>query len=242
MGLHLKREKERVFLLSLIYRISKIIFWLTPRKKLNLFLTLEWIFDRLAHEETFNYFSYENHPLRFHSFNFINKGLKPTDCVLDLGSGHGDMSNKMADFSKKVVGVDYVMGDIEIAKSKHNKPNLSFIYGDAFDYLKDCKEEFDVIILSHIIEHIDNPKDFIEKCIPHTKRIFIEVPDYDKTYLNHYRTLLNNKLQYADADHVWEFDREELVELIKSTGLNIIDSEFRFGVMKIWCEKISTND
>jgi hypothetical protein len=54
--------------------------------------------------------------------------------------------------------------------------------------------------------------------------------------LNHYRTQLKNKIQYTDADHVWEFDREELLELIKDADLNVIETDFRFGVMKVWCE------
>ncbi|MCO6500003.1 MAG: methyltransferase domain-containing protein [Vicingus serpentipes] len=202
---------------------------------MNLFLTLEWIFDRLAHEESFKYFSYDEHPLRIYTINFIQRHLEPSYTVLDLGSGYGDMSNKIAKSCKKVVGVDYVYGDIEIAKSKHSRKNLEFVYGDAFDYLNETEELFDVIILSHIIEHIDNPNDFLKKCIPHTKEIFIEVPDYDKTYLNHYRSILNNKLNYADTDHVWEFDREELTKLITEVGLEIVESEFRFGVMKFWC-------
>ncbi|KJS07069.1 MAG: hypothetical protein VR77_02320 [Flavobacteriales bacterium BRH_c54] len=70
MGLHLKREKERVLLLSLIYRFSKLLAILKPKTRFNLYLTLEWIFDRLAHEESFNYFSYENHPLRYHTHGF----------------------------------------------------------------------------------------------------------------------------------------------------------------------------
>lgn len=236
MGLHLKRKKERVFLLSLMYRLSKLLFILKPKSRFNLYLTLEWVFDRLAHEESFTYFSYENHPLRQQTINFIKKQVALTDTVLDLGSGYGDMSNKLADFSEKVVGVDYMKGYVEIARSKYNKPNLEFINGDAFDYIKTCPEEFDVIILSHILEHIDDPLDFLKKCAPHAKKIFIELPDYDKTYLNHYRTQLKNKIQYTDADHIWEFDREELLELIKDVNLKVIETEFRFGVIKVWCE------
>ncbi len=236
MGLHLKRKKERVYLLTLVYRLSKTLFFLSNKKKMSLFLTLEWIFDRLANEESFKYFSYEKHPLRFHTIKFIQQHINSSEYVLDLGSGYGDMSNKIAEFSKKVVGVDYVSGDVEIAKSRHQKENLEFVFDDAFDFLNECKDQFDVIILSHIIEHIDDPEEFLKKCIPHTKKIFIEVPDYDKTYSNHYRSILKNKLNYTDPDHVWEFNREELTSLISKTGLTIIENEFRFGVMKFWCE------
>ena len=235
MGLHLKREKERVFLLSLIYKLSKMLFFLSSKRRFNLYLTLEWVFDRLAHEESFNNFIYEEHPLRFYTIEFIKKRVEITDKVLDLGCKFGEMSNKIADFSEKVVGVDFVMGDIKFAKSKYNKSNLEFIHGDAFAYLKTCSEKFDVIILSHILEHIDNPLEFLKQCSLYSKKLFIEVPDYDKTYLNYYRTSLNNKLQYTDADHVWEFDRKELLGLIEGADLRVIETEFRFGVIKVWC-------
>lgn len=238
MGLHLKREKERVVLLTLVYRLSKLLFFLKPKKKLNLFLTLEWIFDRLAHEESFNNFEYDQHPLRFQTINFIKNHINQKDKVIDLGCKFGEMSNALSEFSNKVVGIDNEMKNIEIARLNYKKTNLEFIHDEAFHYLQNCNEKYDVIILSHILEHISEPLDFLKKCVPHTQKIFIELPDYDKTYLNHYRTVLDNKIQYTDADHVWEFDREELMTLVNDAGLKVTESEYRFGVIKIWCETL----
>lgn len=239
MGLHLKRNKKRIFLLSIIYRFSKLLFMFSSKKKLNLYLNLEWIFDRLAHEESFKNFHYDKHPLRIYSLEFIQKQISPSDNVLDLGCNLGEISNKIAEFSNRVVGVDYDNNLITIAKTKFNKPNLNFICTDAFSYLEKTTEKFDVIILSHILEHIENPELFLKKCIPYTKKIFIELPDYDKTYLNYYRAVINNELNYTDEDHIWEFDRAELFSLLNVVDLKVIDCEFKFGVIKIWCETSS---
>lgn len=239
MGLHLERNKNKNFLLTIIYRLSKLLFMISSKKRLSLYLNLEWIFDRLAHEESFKNFHYDKHPLRVYSLKFIQKQISPLDNVLDLGCNLGEVSNKIAEFSNQVVGVDYNNDLITKANSRYNKSNLRFICSDAFSYLEKTSEKFDVIILSHILEHIENPKEFLEKCIPYTKKIFIELPDYDKTYLNYYRAAIKNELNYSDVDHIWEFDREELFLLINDVGLKVIDSEFKYGVIKIWCEKIS---
>ena len=236
MGLKLKREKERIFILSFIYKLSKMLFFLNSKRRFNFYLTLEWIFDRLAHEESFKHFSFEEHPLRYYSITFLKQRIKATDKVLDLGCNFGEISNKIAEFAQKVVGVDIIADNIEVAKSRYKKANLEFVHGDAFEFLKNSKDKFDVIILSHIIEHIDEPISFLKECALHCSNLYIEVPDYDKSYLNHYRTKMNNPLQYTDADHVWEFDRIELHQIIKDAGWNVVEAEYRFGVIKFWCE------
>ena len=48
---------------------------------------------------------------------------------------------------------------------------------------------------------------------------------------------MNNPLQYTDADHVWEFDRAELHQMVEDSGWKVVESEYRFGVIKFWCEK-----
>jgi hypothetical protein len=43
---------------------------------------------------------------------------------------------------------------------------------------------------------------------------------------------------YTDADHVSEFDRNEIGQMIVASNLKILSSEFRFGVMKFWCGRL----
>lgn len=240
MGVKLSRQKPRNILTSVIYRVQKIL-PISNTFKLKVFLNLEWIFDRLSHEMSFRYYSSETHPVRLCSKKFILDNLDATNNVLDLGCKNGEISYMVAEKVKKVVGVDYDKDAIAIAKERHKRPNLSFHCGEALDYLAKSTEPFDVLILSHILEHLDNPEEFLNKFKDNFNLIYIELPDFERNYLNLYRKELGLKLIYSDDDHISEFDRDELKTLLNNTGLEIINEEYRYGLIKLWCKRITKN-
>jgi SAM-dependent methyltransferase len=236
MGVKLSRQKPRSIITSVIYRIQKFL-PLNSKFKIRLFLNLEWIFDRLSHEMSFKYYSPENHPIRQCSAKFILDNLDERSSVLDLGCNLGDISFIIAEKARKVVGVDFNEKAIEIAKKRYQRQNLEFHCGEALEFLKRSSEHFDVLILSHILEHLDNPQDFLNKFKDNFNSIYIELPDFERNYLNHYRKDLDIKLIYSDADHISEFDRDELKALLKNCNLEIIREEYRYGLIKLWCKK-----
>jgi SAM-dependent methyltransferase len=235
MGVKLLRKKPKNFILSLIYRLQKLLPF-SSRLKLKLFLDLEWIFDRLSHEMSFKLQSPATHPVRQFSKKFILEHIDEKSNVLDLGCNLGDISFIIAQKANKVVGVDYNEVAISLARNRYKKDNLDFYFGEAIEYLKHSNERFDILILSHILEHLDHPKDFLETFKDSFDKIYIEVPDFDRNYLNHYRKELDLKLLYSDDDHISEFDRDELKEILKSCNMEIICDEYRYGVMKLWCK------
>jgi hypothetical protein len=111
-----------------------------------------------------------------------------------------------------------------------------FVCGDALEFLNLNKQKYDVLICSHILEHLDDPGGLLRKIKPFFSYVYIEVPDFESSYLNHIRNILNIQLNYSDDDHVNEFDRDEIKELVTNQGMKIIDSEYRFGVMRYWIE------
>lgn len=234
MGVKLTRKKPKVILLSVIYRLHKLL-PLSSKTKIKLYLNLEWIFDRLAHEMSFKNYSPEEHPLRKFTKQSILKHIKDTDRVLDLGCNLGDISSMIADKAKEVVGIDYKKRAIEKAKERWKKPNLLFVHAEALDYLKKNTKQFDVLILSHILEHLENPDEFLIRFKDFFKTIYIELPDFDRYYLNHYRKDFNCSLVYSDDDHITEFDRYELNDLLRKCGLEVFEAEYIYGVQKIWC-------
>ena len=159
--------------------------------------------------------------------------------VLDLGSGTGEIGSAIAESAKEVIGIEYDKKIIDIASSRHRKDNLFFVESEALTYLEQSTKKFDVLILSHILEHLDEPETLLLSFKKYFTYIFIEVPDFDRYYPSHYRKDLNMELIYTDGDHVIEFDREGLIALLTECGITVIEAEYRFGVQKLWCQVIN---
>ena len=172
--------------------------------------------------------------MRRRNVEFLLSRLHPAQIVMDLGCNQGHISALIADKVRRVVGVDHDQRALEKARLQYARPNIEFLHDDALNVLNGS-ERFDVVVLSHIIEHLDDPELFLKRLAPHTKWIYIEVPDLDASYLNHYRVILGANYQYTDNDHIWEFDRDALQELITSCGLKVLDAEHRYGLLKYWC-------
>jgi SAM-dependent methyltransferase len=234
MGIKIKRIKPRQMLASVLYRLRKLP--LSNRSKFKLFLNLEWIFNRLSHELSFEVYNSQNHPWRKRSLDFILDFVQPEQTVLDLGCARGEITHVIAEKAKNTIGVDHSQEFIDIAQKNHRQENLEFLCMDAIDYLKNTDKTFDILILSHILEHIDEPKAFLETFKNFFRYIYVEVPDFDGTPLNHYRKDLNLPLIYSDNDHVSEFDRYELQDLFEQCNLRVLRSNYIFGVQTYWCE------
>lgn len=233
MFLKFARKKNRHFLLSFFYKLDKF-FPLSNKRKFKLYLDLEWIFERLAHEKSFQEF--KNHPIRSKAFFFLKSKLHPNFNVLDLGCNTGDLTYLISIQTKMVVGIDFNRELIMKAQQNFARENLQFLHGEAMTYLGENTQRFDVLVLSHILEHLDTPILFLQDFKKFFTFIYIEVPDFERTPLNSYRQELNASLIYSDSDHIWEFDRVGIITIMNEAGLEILDSEYRHGVQKYWCK------
>lgn len=236
MGVKLEKIKKNPLWISILYKL-KALLPLSKKQKLQLFLNLEWLFDRFAQEASFDYYALDTHPFRTNNQAFILDFIKTDSTVLDLGCGLGFVSFYIAEKAKRVVGID--KNETDIAKARHlfKKDNLEYCCGDALKYLQNTGETFDILLLSHILEHIEeDTESFLKKHSKFFKYLFIELPDFDKTLNNIYRKDLNMPLIYSDADHVVEFDRAELTGLLKNCNLKIVQAEYRFGLQRYWCQ------
>ena len=234
MGIRLPRRKKAHMLLSVIYRTQKLL-PISAERKLRLFLDLEWIFERLALESSFKVYSFQDHPIRQHALRSILSRIEAHHTVLDLGCKTGDLGWEIAGKAAHVVGIDHDSQAIETALRTRKRSNLEFHCTDALDFLKKNDRKFNVLILSHILEHLDDPKDLLNDFKDFFELIYIELPDFEKSYMNQYRKDLASDLIYSDDDHVTEFDRNELAALVQECGLEILEREYRFGMQRIWC-------
>mgnify|MGYP001572245378 CR=1 FL=1 len=77
--------------------------------------------------------------------------------VFDLGCSTGIIDNSLAKRFKLVVGGDIDKDALEFAKKNFKKTNLKFRFEDAMN-LSFKDNSFDVVICTHIYEHVPNPK------------------------------------------------------------------------------------
>jgi hypothetical protein len=208
---------------------------LSSEKKLKFYLDIEWIFDRMAHERSFRVYDSFTHPIRQFTLAFLTRHLKLTDSVFDLGCSNGSLTMQIASKVTELIGVDHNERLIKQAKLRNTHSNVTFVCDDAHNYLRQNNKVFDVLILSHILEHLDDPFSFLSAYKDFFSFIYIEVPDSERNYLNLYRERLRQDLIYSDNDHVWEFDRMGIIELLQRANIIIEDSEFRMGVQRYWC-------
>lgn len=95
--------------------------------------------------------------------NYMIKSFVPffkNDNVLELGSFKGDFTEKIIPFFKNVTCVEGSEEAVNIAKEKFdNKINIIL---STFEELN-LSKKFDNVILTHVLEHIDNPVDLLGK-------------------------------------------------------------------------------
>ena len=173
MGVRLGRRKSRNLFASLVYKINRYL-PLSSARKLDIMLDLAWVSHRLSIENAAELNLNRKAPNRF-----LRRGIKREYRVLEIGCDRGQVLAAI-DAAERV-GVDYNSAAIEAGKKQF--PELTLIAGEARDYLAQA-EPFDVLILSHVLEHVDRPEELLASVKDRFDRVYIEVPDFDWTDLN----------------------------------------------------------
>lgn len=96
--------------------------------------------------------------------------VKPSETVLDAGCGAGYGSVMIAEFAKRVIGVDADAPLIESAQKDYQQDNLEFRH---IDLGKDEIPEVDVAICIECAEHINGLDNFVKELHKKVKRMFI---------------------------------------------------------------------
>lgn len=82
--------------------------------------------------------------------------------LLNVGGSAGIIDNYLADHFARVIGLDIDAPAVEHARRNYNKPNLEFVVGDAMNLQYD-DEAFDVVVCSHVYEHVPDAARMMEE-------------------------------------------------------------------------------
>lgn len=98
----------------------------------------------------------------------FGKSLKKLT-VLDIGSSTGIIDSVLAKKFKKVLGIDKDKAAVDFAKKSFKSKNLYFKVADALN-IPSKDNSFDIIVCTHVYEHVENPKKLFKEIYRVLKR------------------------------------------------------------------------
>jgi SAM-dependent methyltransferase len=217
VDLGLPRKKPRSVVISLGYRLFRLSRRLLgDQRMLGLFLDSAWLLRKFAYEA-----SYERYGAAFlnntHglSSTLLERWIPPGSSVVDIGCGYGRLCRLVAPYAGRVVGIDRDARRIELARGVRSAGNIEYRVSDVTRELGG--EKFDVALLVHVLEHVDDVDDFLRTIARLASALIIEVPDFESDCLNLVRRDIGRPW-YTDADHVREYTREVLSDQLTRNG------------------------
>lgn len=163
----------------------------------------------------------------YHQFFVDNVNLN--DVVLDIGCGFGALTFDLAQKANKVIGIDLSKENIKIAKEKFWAPNIEYMVGDATRDLPNQKS--DIIVLSNVLEHIEDRVQFLREIKKLARKFLIRVPMITRDWLSVYKK--EKGFEYRlDRAHYIEYTLEVFQEELQKASLGLDKFSIQFG--EIW--------
>lgn len=146
-------------------------------------------------------------------FKFLKNSLI-NKRILDFGSGNGGFLRFAKDISKKVLGIELEKAVI----SYYKEENIPLE-----NNLNNINEKFDVITSFHVIEHIKEPLEILEKLsnlLEDNGKLIIEVPNANDALLTIYENESFSHFTYWSC-HLYLYTQHTLKLLAKKAGLEV---------------------
>lgn len=226
------REKPVSIAASSLYRFTRFSRPFVGRGRLlRWYLDLGRLFQRLSFEVAGEIFGESFHSRRTGVSPERIQGLLPKGAsVLDVGCGSGRWCAVAAAYADHVTGLDASAASIENARRMHPHPKIEFLLADAEKNLRAQlgHRTFDLVLLIHVIEHIEKVDQLLEELKLLGRKLLVEVPDFESDMLNHVRHHYRRPF-YSDADHVREYTDSILRSQLTRSGWRVEHLEIRRG-------------
>ena len=147
---------------------------------------------------------------------FCANDLGDAPRVLEIGAGAGGILNVFREEGCIVTGLDYDDDYLDWGRRR----GLSLLKGD-LGTVK-LPQEFDLVILSHVLEHVVEPARFLERIAPLLAdhgMVYVEVPSLENVAAGGYDYDLLNYLQNAHTTH---FHEKSLYNTAHLAGFEVV--------------------
>jgi SAM-dependent methyltransferase len=155
---------------------------------------------------------------------FLTTLVKTPGTLLDIGAGDGAFLQAAVDEGWKVMGLEPAA-----ERSYEDEKGFRIIAGTVDNI--GTGQKYDVITLWDVIEHVDDPRDLIAKCVSLLNiggYLIVETGNYQSAE----RIASGSDWWAYQADHRWFFAPKILHSLMESAGL--IDITYSDSVFRPW--------
>ncbi len=162
------------------------------------------------------------------SHSFAMKQVKQGEAVLDIGCGEGYVSSKLRKRGSVVTGCDWRVNDA--IRTHYDYAFATDLNNPDFSPLD--KQHFDVIMLLDVIEHLQNPENFLADlhrwCVAMDPSLIITTPNI--AFFVQRLMLLFGQFNYGkrgilDKTHTRLFTFDSLRRILKNAGFTITSIE-----------------
>ena len=208
---------------------------LPPAQGLRLLFRIEAAFYPLAGRLAVAYGGGEHVKHRHTGYhNFFVARVEKGERVLDIGCGKGELARDLASRAgARVVGIDNNDENVKAARSYLLPGDVTYGLADATRDFPDG--QFDVVVLSNILEHLKDRPAFLRRLATRTgaRGILVRVPLFERDW----RVPLKRELGVEwrlDPTHEIEYTAESFAAEVREAGFTIRHAEHRWG--EIWAE------
>ena len=144
--------------------------------------------------------------------------------VLDFGCGGGSFLDSIKGVAKKTIGIE---PNVEYLDSLISKGH------EIYRSIDECKKLYgtiDIVISFGVIEHIQNPLDYLKSSFDLLKpagKLYLETDNLDDVLFQFNITDFNSF--YYRTVHNWYFDKNSLKLLCEKAGFSFVQPGFRHG-------------
>jgi 2-polyprenyl-3-methyl-5-hydroxy-6-metoxy-1,4-benzoquinol methylase len=154
--------------------------------------------------------------------SFLNKKIGLLNArILEVGSNDGYLLEQLKKYTTNILGVDASPTMTSYANSK-NIATINGVFGESVELsenIKDYYKEFDLIIANNVLNHSNNPVNFLKSVASHlsSEGIFVfEVPYW-------LSTIKSFRFDQIYLEHITYFTVESISNLVEHAGLHIKD-------------------
>ena len=163
---------------------------------------------------------------------------KDKETILDIGASTGTMLSIFKDAGWDVWGVEPSETAVKVAKKRGIKMSQGF-----FENVKLPPNHFDVVLMNHTFEHVEDPLKVLKKIKRVLKKdgiVYIDVPNFDSWDA---QVKGANWGYLMPSEHTFHYTSETLRKLMEKTGFEVVwwgswSGIFDVGnpIKKLWYE------